>query len=84
MSENGTLSSVLYPAEDQFMNCCCVDLETEKKMKRDCYCFFDFPIFGTHIYMCRKTGLKISCVDCQKYLTIAEADKIIEKELRDK
>lgn len=57
MSENETLSFVPYPAEDQFMNCCCVDLEAEKRMKRDCYYFFDFPIFGTHIYMCRKTGL---------------------------
>ena len=84
MSENETLSFVPYPAEDQFMNCCCVDLEAEKRMRRDCYYFFDFPIFGTHIYMCRKAGLKISCVDCQKYLAIVEADKIIEKELRDK
>lgn len=84
MSENETLSFVPYPAEDQFMNCCCVDLEAEKRMKRNCYYFFDFPIFGTHIYMCRKTGLKISCVNCHKYLTMAEADKIIEKGLRDK
>lgn len=52
--------------------------------KTDCYWFAEETTMGGHIRICRKSGYECNCKECELYLSVAKADKIIEKELRDK
>lgn len=47
--------------------------------KTDCYWFAEETTMGGHIRICRKSGHECNCKECKFYLSISEADKIIEK-----
>lgn len=47
--------------------------------KTDCYWFTEETTMGGHIRICRKSGYECGCKECKFYLSISEADKIIER-----
>lgn len=47
--------------------------------KTDCYWYTEETTIGGYIHICRKSGDECDCKECKFYLSISEADKIIER-----
>lgn len=66
----------LYAPPISISNCM---VDHYENYKTDCYWFAEETTMGGHICICRKSGYECSCKECGLYLSISEADKIIEK-----